>query len=148
MNVLFTEGGDLLLAVGDAHAHEELVLDDSLAHLLNSLLIRIELIYHVHLLYFVCFLVVRLPSDNQDAVVVGGKVDSDYVAAEGELLLGRQLNEVPLVPHNGVALDRVQALGLPRRRLQHQVLVHASEHVDRLVLECATTEVEPSLLHL
>ena len=130
MNVLFTESGNLHLSVSDAHAHEKLVLDDRLAHLLDALLIGVELVDHVQLLNLVCFLVVRLAAHDEYVVIVGGQVDGDNVAAEGELLLGRQLDHVPLVAHDRVALDRVQALRLPRLRLKHQVLVHAAENVD------------------
>ena len=130
MNVLFTECGDLLLPVGDAHAHEELVFGDCLAHLLNPVFIGVELIDHVHLLYFVCFLVVGLPAHYQDAVVVGGEVHRDHVAAEGELLLRRQLDSRPLVSHDRVTLYRIQTLRLPGLGLENEVFVHAAENVD------------------
>lgn len=97
---MFTESGDLLFPIGDAHAHEELVFGDCLAHLLNPVFIGVELKDHVHLLYFVCFLVVSLPAHYQDAVVVGGEVHRDNMAAEGELLLRRQLDNRPLIRHD------------------------------------------------
>ena len=110
MNRLLAEGGYLLGVVRDAHAHQEAVGGLNVLALLQLLVHRVKLEHAAEVLEAACLLVVGLPSNNEDAVLVPGEVNGDEVGEEGELLVGLKLDRVPTIALEGVALDAVEAL--------------------------------------
>ncbi len=77
MNGFFSKSGNLMLAVCDAHAHQETVLDRSVLALLKFVIIGIKLVNHLHVFELLSVVVVGLSSDDQNLVVVPRKIYSD-----------------------------------------------------------------------
>ena len=95
------------------------------------------------------FLIKGLPTNNKNPVVVPRQMHSDDVTAEGELLVGLQLNLVPSVALNIVPLDGVEAPGLSFSYLGlHEPVVHTSENKDIHVVPSAAAKVVARFVHL
>lgn len=112
VNALLSKSSDLLGAVCDAHAHQEAVSLRDILACLELVIVGVELVDHAQVLEFVRLLVEGLPAHDEDAALVPREVHCHDVAAEGELLVGLQIDAIPLIFLNRVALNGVETLGL------------------------------------